>query len=103
MTNTWHGEFPWQNLKLDTCKGTTLVSSFSSNGYGLYNMEGNLWEWMIDWYQEHSRQSTRLAARRGVREVSGDARDSRVEEGAGEGAVGKVVLYFLCSTRAVQH
>jgi hypothetical protein len=43
------------------------------------------------------RQGTRPAARRGVREASGGARDSRVEEGAGGGATGKVVLYFLYS------
>jgi hypothetical protein len=41
------------------------------------------------------RQGTRPAARRGVREASGGARDSRVEEGADGGATGKVVLYFL--------
>jgi sulfatase modifying factor 1 len=55
MANTWQGEFPWQNLKSDGFEGTAPVSSFPPNGYGLYNMAGNVWEWTTDWYQEHSK------------------------------------------------
>ena len=54
MANTWQGEFPWQNLKLDKFEGTAPVSAFPPNGYGLYNLAGNVWEWTTDWYQEHS-------------------------------------------------
>jgi formylglycine-generating enzyme len=54
MANTWQGEFPWQNLKTDGFEGTAPVGSFSPNGYGLYDMAGNVWEWSTDWYQEHS-------------------------------------------------
>jgi formylglycine-generating enzyme len=54
MANTWQGEFPWQNLKEDGFEGTAPVKSFPSNGYGLYEMAGNVWEWTTDWYQEHS-------------------------------------------------
>ncbi len=55
MANTWQGEFPWQNLAQDGYEGTAPVGSFPPNGYGLYEMAGNVWEWTTDWYQEHKR------------------------------------------------
>jgi formylglycine-generating enzyme required for sulfatase activity len=48
--NTWQGEFPWQNLKLDGHEGTSPVGSFAPNGYGLYDMCGNTWEWTTDFF-----------------------------------------------------
>src|SRR5499433_2770929 len=55
MANTWQGEFPWQNLKEDGFEGTAPVESFPANGYGLYEMAGNVWEWTTDWYQDHGK------------------------------------------------
>ena len=50
MANTWQGEFPWQNLNLDGYEGTSPVASYPPNGYGLYDITGNVWEWTTDWY-----------------------------------------------------
>ena len=50
MANTWQGEFPWQNLKPPRRHGTSAVRSFPPNGFGLYDMAGNVWEWTSDYY-----------------------------------------------------
>jgi len=48
MANTWQGEFPWQNLRTDGYEGTSPVERFPPNGFGLYDMAGNVWEWTAD-------------------------------------------------------
>jgi formylglycine-generating enzyme required for sulfatase activity len=50
MANTWQGNFPHENLKLDGYERTSPVKTYPPNGYGVYDMIGNVWEWTTDWY-----------------------------------------------------
>jgi formylglycine-generating enzyme len=50
MANTWQGEFPWQNLRSDGYEGTSPVGHYPPNGYGLFDVIGNVWQWTTDWY-----------------------------------------------------
>jgi formylglycine-generating enzyme required for sulfatase activity len=51
QANIWQGRFPGRNTAEDGFAGTAPVATFPPNGYGLFDMAGNAWEWCADWYR----------------------------------------------------
>jgi formylglycine-generating enzyme required for sulfatase activity len=82
LANTWQGGFPTENLVEDGHEWTAPVRSFPPNGYGLYEMAGNVWEWTTDWYQVHSRIASPCCTldnpRGGLKKASYDPRQPAI-------------------------
>ena len=59
MANTFQGHFPNKNSDEDGFSATSPVAHFPPNGYGLYDMAGNVWQWIADWYRPDYYPATR--------------------------------------------
>ena len=84
MANTWQGDFPNQNRNEDGYERTSPVTAFPPNGYGVYDMIGNVWEWTTDWFtQKHvvagGSDCCRGSASRGREEDSYDPRQPNIK------------------------
>jgi formylglycine-generating enzyme len=82
LANWWQGDFPLRNERLDGHEYTGPVRSFPPNGYGLFEMTGNVWEWTADWYLEHSAAPDHPCCT--VTNPRGGAEDESVDPRAGD-------------------
>lgn len=104
LANTWQGAFPWQNLKYDGYEGTSPVGAFPANGYGLYDMAGNVWEWTDDFFRpRHPGDAAKACCVPRNPKVS-SAEDSSVKNQPGGNIPRKVLKggSFLCAPNYCQ-
>lgn len=93
VANLWQGQFPFTNSKADGFARTAPVKTFPPNGFALYDMSGNVWEWCADAYDRdaYSRRSGTNVVQNPLVEKSADPRNPRAASRSQRGGS------FLCN------
>ena len=95
VANTFQGDFPHHNSRLDGYERTSPVGVFPPNGYGLVDMIGNVWEWTDSWYGSHQMQPTGCCA-----SAQEALRQASIDPSSQHGSVPRKVVKggsFLCA------
>jgi sulfatase modifying factor 1 len=91
VANTFQGDFPHHNSRLDGYDRTSPVGAFPPNGYGLVDMIGNVWEWTDSWYGQHGASPSSCC---------GGAREASIDPQSQHGAMPRKVVKggsYLCA------
>jgi len=96
MANTWQGAFPYRNEGAEGWRGTSPVGSFDANGYGLFDMIGNVWEWTSSPYLPHNSADSCCGGE------SGDSQTRRVLKGGSHLCSPEYCLRYRPAARSPQ-